>query len=96
MLKKVVSFVFLVFLSCSPNVRAMDESIENKSLPKKNEYMLEVGNKGLQRLELQDELIKHHTMMHLEMAELSKKKIVYDSLFQPEFFSCIVLKKALI
>ena len=79
MLKRVVSFVFLMFLSWSPNVRAMiDESIENKLLLKKNEYMLEVGDKGLERLKLQHKLIKHHTRTHLEMAKISKDHIVYD------------------
>jgi len=67
--KRIVSFVFLLFLSCSPNVQAME---------KENEYVLAVGGKGVRRLELQHELINDHTKKHLKMANLSKEKIVYD------------------
>ncbi len=86
MAKRTVSFVFLLCLSCSLNVRAMKPEEDTSVLtggikakkPKENEYVLEVGKKGEERLELQDRLLKDHTMMHLNMAKFSKKEIVYD------------------
>lgn len=62
-----------VVLATNP-AYGMDGDMEEK----KNTYVLQVGQKGSTRLDLQNGILKEHTDAHLEKAGLSKGKTAWD------------------